>query len=490
MDDLTRPGNTKIEDAIKNIMHLPIIDKSVTHLESVTKEYRTEISRIATDRLERLISEQDSKEKEIARLKKDIEELGVEILAAENHCKEIEKILLDSKEVGQLQYRRNLLQNEIYRLEHSRDDLESEIQKVINSCYPLFIEDKAKISLQIINSQVEKGKIPTGIRQQFIEELIAKKECICGRPLHENTPSLQALLLLLSSTKSTELEDTVLQLKGAIRNISSITSERMNILNIHSRNYESVVDQIEQKDREYDDLQRRIGNSKEVDLANLEKRLQAFKNDIVNYRVDISKKRNSIDENQNTIITILRLREQEERNQQSLVKLSARETLARKAADAMSTIKSRFNEETRSRIESETKEVFKNFSWKSDQFNDINLDKDFHFEVIDRWGKPSREELSAGERQMLSLSFIAALSRLSGEEAPMIMDTPFARLSGNHLENLTNNLPELIPQLILFVTDTEWTSDVKNGLEDKIGLEYNLEFQDGCSQIVEENHGR
>ena len=91
---------------------------------------------------------------------------------------------------------------------------------------------------------------------------------------------------------------------------------------------------------------------------------------------------------------------------------------------------------------------------------------------------------------MLSLSFISALSRLSGEEAPMIMDTPFARLSGNHLENLTNNLPELIPQLILFVTDTEWTSDVQNGLEDRIGLEYNLVFQDGFTRVVKENHGR
>jgi len=490
MDDLTRPGSTKIEDAIKNIMHLPIIDKAVAHLESVTKEYRKEISGIATDKLEKLIADQEHKEDEITCLKQDIENLNNEIQSAENHVKEIEKILLDSKEVGQLQLRRNLLQGEIVRLEHSRDELEAEIQKVVNSCYPIFIEDKAKISLQIINAQVEKGRIPSGIREQFIEELISKKECICGRPLQENTPSLQTLLLLLSSKKSTELEDTVLNLKGGIRNLSSLTSVRMSTMKIHSKNYQSIVDQIEQKDREYDDLQRRIGNSEEVDIARLDNRLQTFKNDIINYRVDISNKRNRIENNQIEIKNILRQREEEEKNQLSLVKLSTRESLARKSAEAMSTIKSKFYEETRIRIESETKDVFKKFSWKSDQFNDINLDKDFHFEVIDRWAKPSREELSAGERQMLSLSFISALSRLSGEEAPMIMDTPFARLSGNHLENLTNNLPELIPQLILFVTDTEWTSDVQNGLEDRIGLEYNLAFQDGFTRIVEENHGR
>jgi DNA sulfur modification protein DndD len=113
MDDLTRPGNTKIEDAIKNIMHLPIIDKAVVHLSSITKDYRSEISKIATDRLEKLIKEQDNLEKEIEKLRKDNENIDNEIIKDETQIKDLEKILADSKEVGQLQLRRKQLQDDL-----------------------------------------------------------------------------------------------------------------------------------------------------------------------------------------------------------------------------------------------------------------------------------------------------------------------------------------------------------------------------------------
>ena len=175
----------------------------------------------------------------------------------------------------------------------------------------------------------------------------------------------------------------------------------------------------------------------------------------------------------------------EERKQQELVKLSMREKMARLSTEYMTSIRERFYEETRKQIESETKKVFQTLAWKTDQFNEIRLNQDFHLEIMDRWNRPSREELSAGERQILSLSFIAAMVRLSGEESPVIMDTPFARLSGNHLNNVARELPDLVPQLVLFVTDQEWNDSSKAGLEPRVGAQYQLHFIDGCTTIEE-----
>ena len=49
--------------------------------------------------------------------------------------------------------------------------------------------------------------------------------------------------------------------------------------------------------------------------------------------------------------------------------------------------------------------LFQRLIWKESQFEDIRLSEDYRLEVIDRWGLPARPELSAGERQVLSLSF-------------------------------------------------------------------------------------
>ena len=141
----------------------------------------------------------------------------------------------------------------------------------------------------------------------------------------------------------------------------------------------------------------------------------------------------------------------------------------------------------RQKIEMKTKEIFKKLIWKDSHFKDITLGTDYNLEVIDRYGMSAKPELSAGERQVLSLSFITAMSRVSEEEAPLVMDTPFGRLSSKHRESNTKYLPDLSDQLILFVTDEELHGQAKRNLDERIGAEYRLEFnkETSCTTIME-----
>lgn len=486
MEDLTRPGNSKIQDAIKNIMHLPIIDKALIHLEAVTKEYRSEISNIGQGKIETLIQDQETRENQKKRLKESNQQLEEEIVAANAQIKDLSQQLSDNREVGQLQNRRREIQEQITRLKQNRDLQETRIQKTINDCFSLFINEPAHKALDLINTQVGKGKIPSGIREQFIKELLAQHICICQRPIGDGSREHEALLGLLRATAPNSLEESVLRIRGQINTVSRVTAEKIDTLKTGTQDFYTTIDQLNSRKKEEDDLDRRIGSSEEVDIVTIERRLKSTSEAVVNHRIEISRNNDKIKEIDSQIAGILKQREIEEKAQFALRKLSAREALARKATSAMQDIRDRFYEATRSRIEEETKLVFSQLAWKTDQFHDINLDKDFHLEVIDRWGQPSREELSAGERQMLSLAFIAALSRLSGEEAPVIMDTPFARLSGNHLKTTTENLPNLLPQLILLVTDTEWTIQVSEGLNDRLGKEYTFDFVQGSTTILED----
>ena len=167
--------------------------------------------------------------------------------------------------------------------------------------------------------------------------------------------------------------------------------------------------------------------------------------------------------------------------------LGAKLDLAQRSADAIREMYQAFADDMRQRIEVKTKDIFKQLVWKGSHFQDVQLGPDFNLEVIDRYGLPARPELSAGERQVLSLSFITAMSRVSEEEAPLVMDTPFGRLSSQHRNSITQYLPELADQLILFVTDEELRDQARVNLESRIGAEYRLEFdpRSSCTQIVE-----
>ena len=155
------------------------------------------------------------------------------------------------------------------------------------------------------------------------------------------------------------------------------------------------------------------------------------------------------------------------------------------AFKAMEKIHELFAENMREKVEPKVDNIFKQLVWKSSSFQNVHLSKEFELQVIDRFGEQAKPELSAGERQVLSLAFILAMAQVAAEEMPLnienepypiLMDTPFSKLSEEPRRNITKAIPDIAEQLILFVTDTELGVEAKKNLNSRIGKEYHLQF--------------
>jgi len=208
----------------------------------------------------------------------------------------------------------------------------------------------------------------------------------------------------------------------------------------------------------------------------LEKQREGFLADIEEYALEIGSITERLEKLTKLISELRKNIDRARKDERREALLSVKVDLAQRAADAIGEIYHTFADDTRERIQEKTKEIFKKLVWKESHFQDVTLGPDFNLEVIDRYGLPARPELSAGERQVLSLAFIMAMSRISDEEAPLVMDTPFGRLSSHHRNAITEHLPLLADQLVLFVTDEELRDQARQNLEPRIGAEYRLEF--------------
>ncbi|MEX0299552.1 MAG: DNA sulfur modification protein DndD [Kordiimonas sp.] len=96
------------------------------------------------------------------------------------------------------------------------------------------------------------------------------------------------------------------------------------------------------------------------------------------------------------------------------------------------------------------------------------------------------EQLSAGERQLLSVAILWGLSKASGRPLPTVIDTPLGRLDGIHRSKLIDTyFPNAGHQVILLSTDEEIGYAEKTKLKPFIGREYTLSFNDHtCSTTV------
>lgn len=487
MDDLTRADNREVEEAIRNVMRLPALERAEDHLSSIAAEYRRGVKKQGSPELERLISREEELRAEKEKAIKRREELKEEIRLARQQITDLETKLREKEATRGLQERRDRTQDALGQLERQEGEKVQSIQQLVNrSCISL-LSESARKALVVVDEKRERGEIPSGIREQFVKDLLEKLECICGRPFQVGDGVHERLSSLLNRTTSSKLESEVLRLGGNLRALSSIASDQTSYLTSLARDHANIKLTMEQLYKELDDVKRQLGDVPEEEIAGLERRRFQFQRNLemaIAEQGGIETKISSINQQ---IEEITKRKREAEAKEKKLLLLTRKEELAQKAADAVVRIKEQFFEQTRHEIEAATREVFAELAWKQKHFQDIKLDQDFRLEVIDRWGTPTRKELSAGERQILSLSFICAMAKVSGEAAPLVMDTPFGRLSGNHLSAVAENLPDLASQLILFVTDREWDEASRTGLEPRAGAQYELKFDQttSCTEITE-----
>lgn len=90
-----------------------------------------------------------------------------------------------------------------------------------------------------------------------------------------------------------------------------------------------------------------------------------------------------------------------------------------------------------------------------------------------------KERLSAGEKEMLMLTVIWAMFKVSGWKLPFVFDTLFGRLDLDHKNALIQHfIPKCGDQVLIFTTDSEIGSEQYEIIKDITSSCYTLEFNE------------
>jgi DNA sulfur modification protein DndD len=165
--------------------------------------------------------------------------------------------------------------------------------------------------------------------------------------------------------------------------------------------------------------------------------------------------------------------------------------------DEFAKVFNEYSDEMRHKLTTETTAIFKELIDRKDKelINRIDINEKYEIKVLGWDGVDITQDISQGQRQVVALSFITSLAKVSAGGSsdinfPLFMDTPFGRISGNNRDHLIDHIPGLTSQWILLLTDTELpkTEEMRFKSTNKLGKWYKLDqLKTGYSKIVPMN---
>lgn len=488
IDNFAKPeASAQVKEAIFLVLKLEILERAQRHLENLAGKYRREFKQASGGELRTLLEKDEKLRAEREKALQNKAGREQEVISARRKVTDIDQLLRDSQNAKALQQQRDRLDRDTKQRRGELQETVNNIREKATTGYGMLAQPAIQRALAILNQKRERGEIPSSIRQQFIQDLLEQMVCICGRAFSEHGPEHQRLLALMDRTMPGSLEDDVLNTSATLSLFAHNSAQIKADITTSMHKRAELLEIIRGLDAELDDVSRQLKGSPLEEISRLEEQRRKFNEDVDRANLEIGALSQRIEQIAKEISDLEKKIAQAQKEEKRGRELSLKLDLAQKSADAISEMYQVFADNMRQRIEARTKEIFRSLVWKESHFQDVRLGEDFNLEVIDRWGQYARPELSAGERQVLSLSFITAMAQVSEEEAPLVMDTPFGRLSSHHRNSISEQLPKLADQLILFVTDEELRDQARQNLEPYIGAEYRLHFDrlTSCTSIEE-----
>lgn len=498
IDELAGIDNQdRIRDSIQNIMGLTILERATRHLDAVTGRFEDEVDEYGSDELSGLISEKQEIETEIDKLKRarDDAERSKERVGTE--ISDIEQKLGALDDSTQLQEERERLEQEQQAVREEVDELNDSIRTEINDrgtlslAMPLVRETAKEID------QLRKdGEIPSGLSDEFVDSLLDSGQCLCGRPLEPGTEHYQQLVSLRGDALADGVEQNALRIIGHIQEFSDgdqRLAERVETLieergDRHER-LQKLDEKIDNISSELKDLDQTTSSGESV--ADLEAKRQQKREQREELSSEVGQIEQRIDSKEERLETVEAEVDdkQDEREEALLAKRRQRasETVEEQLAETFDNLQDKVRKWCNQTIGDTFDAIAsKNLS--------AEVDEDFKLKIWQDVGDQRVEvDKSTGERQIASLAFIGSLVSIARERYesdseteyftggiyPIVMDSPFGALDKSHRRQVSEVIPTLGNQVVVFATDSQWEGPVEQEMRESVEQQYWLDFDPG-----------
>lgn len=488
----------QIKSSIKSAIGVSSIEKAIDHTDEVIRRKKKALA--AFESSEENVGYQDV-ERQITDIDLRLAESTKQANALERRCETL-AAAYEAKEKefwssgGDLSRNRDSIKAEMQKISSEVERVQEEImQLTVDASTPLFMcrslvtqSYENELSSQQTEAKLYSDRIIVELHQKILERLAA-----CGlNPSDLRTVQNIVNEVLVGHIPKSATEETVKNMSATSMMLYKrlITEVFQNI----TQRIDTLVNRVDAQESELMSLDAHLGAADEKTLAmqlyDALKSIEAEKN-----LADTEYKRQlesieSLKRQRELLVSkriqlIKAIAEKEHANDDNarIVKYAAM------SIEVLREFKVRLQREKVEKLSSTATRCFLELVEKDSLVSEIKIDPStLDVTILDLDGNELlKSQLSAGEQQMFAVAIVWALALTSGYKAPVIIDTPMARLDSSHRANfVTKYLPAASSQVMVLSTDEEvygrYLDLVRDNVVDYYTLLYREEEQ--CTSIV------
>lgn len=488
----------QIKSSIKSAIGVSSIEKAIDHTDEVIRRKKKALA--AFESSEENVGYQDV-ERQITDIDLRLAESTKQANALERRCETL-AAAYEAKEKefwssgGDLSRNRDSIKAEMQKISSEVERVQEEImQLTVDASTPLFMcrslvtqSYENELSSQQTEAKLYSDRIIVDLHQKILERLAA-----CGlNPSDLRTVQNIVNEVLVGHIPKSATEETVKNMSATSMMLYKrlITEVFQNI----TQRIDTLVNRVDAQESELMSLDAHLGAADEKTLAmqlyDALKSIEAEKN-----LADTEYKRQlesieSLKRQRELLVSkriqlIKAIAEKEHANDDNarIVKYAAM------SIEVLREFKVRLQREKVEKLSSTATRCFLELVEKDSLVSEIKIDpRTLDVTILDLDGNELlKSQLSAGEQQMFAVAIVWALALTSGYKAPVIIDTPMARLDSSHRANfVTKYLPAASSQVMVLSTDEEvygrYLDLVRDNVVDYYTLLYREEEQ--CTSIV------
>lgn len=487
----------QIKSSIKAAIGVSTIEKTIDHIDEVIRRKEAALKSFETSELNQ---EYQDVEQEITRIDQRLEEAQREKNKLELHCQKL-AIQMETKENefwssgGDLSRNRDAIKAEMNRISDVVEQIQQEIlQLASNPATPLAL--CKDLVAQSYNEEQEQLK--NDVRR------------------HTDTIVNESYQRVITRLDSCQIPPQILDLVKSIINdelvghvSKAVKENRISMSPVSLMLYEKLISEFfpgitqkilnliassESQEAGYMNLEAHLGDADDKTLAmQLYETLKSIEKEKAVADNEFQKKIDSIEsmKRQREILVGKRIRlikgmaEKENTNDDNMriIKYAAM------SIEALTEFKKRLQKEKVGRLSKTASDCFQTLVEKQSLAERIDIDPEtLDVTIVGVDGNELlKNQLSAGEQQMFAVAIVWALALSSGYKAPVIVDTPMARLDSSHRTNfVTKYLPAASSQVMVLSTDEEIYGRYLDMIRDNVVDYFTLLYREDerCTSIV------